>query len=83
MHICLPVTGIPVNALLMLMLGGPAGFVSGMSGVGGGYLMTPVLMFAGVPGAAAATTGSLLGVEIVSLLRQAGQLRCGSACPAG
>ncbi len=62
--------------------GGPAGFVSGMSGVGGGFLMTPVLMFAGVPDAAAAA-GSLLGVEIVSLLRQAGQLRCGSACPAG
>jgi uncharacterized membrane protein YfcA len=93
----------------MLALGGVVGFLSGMFGVGGGFLMTPMLMFAGVPSAVAVATGanpliassitgtiaqyrrrnvdiklglyllgggaagSLLGVQIVSLLRQAGQ----------
>lgn len=75
MHIYLPVAGIPVNALLML--GGAAGF---LFGVGGGFLMTPVLMFAGVP-SVAVVAGSRLGVEIVSLLRQAGQPDAAAPAP--
>ncbi len=109
MHVYLPIAELPVNALLMLALGGAIGFLSGMFGVGGGFLMTPMLIFAGVPGAVAVATGanpliassitgtiaqykrknvdiklgllmlaggaagSLLGVYIVKLLRQAGQ----------
>ncbi len=109
MHVYLPIADIPINALLMLALGGVVGFLSGMFGVGGGFLMTPLLIFAGVPSAVAVATGanpliassitgtiaqyrrknvdvklglyllaggaagSLLGVHIVKLLRQAGQ----------
>jgi hypothetical protein len=109
MHVYLPIAELPVNALLMLALGGAVGFLSGMFGVGGGFLMTPMLIFAGVPSAVAVATGAnpliassitgtiaqwrrknvdfklglillaggaagaLFGVQIVKLLRQAGQ----------
>ncbi len=109
MHIYLPIADMPINALLMLALGGIVGFLSGMFGVGGGFLMTPMLIFAGIPSGVAVATGAnpliassitgtiaqyrrknvdiklglyllaggaagaLLGVHIVSLLRQAGQ----------
>jgi uncharacterized protein len=53
MQIYLPVADLPINVLLLVGLGGGVGFLSGMFGVGGGFLMTPLLMFIGVPPAVA------------------------------
>ena len=58
MLVYLPIAELPVNALLMIALGGAVGFLSGMFGVGGGFLMTPMLIFAGVPSAVAVATGA-------------------------
>lgn len=49
MHIYLPIAEVSVNALLLVALGGLVGFISGMFGIGGGFLMTPVLVFLGIP----------------------------------
>ncbi len=49
MQIYLPVAEISVNWLLLLGLGGGVGLLSGLFGVGGGFLMTPLLIFIGVP----------------------------------
>jgi len=56
MQIYLPIAEISVDALLLLGLGGMVGFLSGMFGVGGGFLMTPLLIFIGVPPAVAVGT---------------------------
>ena len=45
-----------VNAFLLLGLGGMVGVLSGMFGVGGGFLMTPLLFFIGIPPAVAVAT---------------------------
>ncbi len=49
MQVYLPIAEMSVNALLVLGMGGLIGFLSGMFGVGGGFLMTPLLIFIGVP----------------------------------
>ncbi|MBL28009.1 MAG: permease [Rhodospirillaceae bacterium] len=49
MQIYLPVAEMSVNVFLLLGLGGLIGLLSGMFGVGGGFLLTPLLMFVGVP----------------------------------
>ena len=49
MQIYLPIAEISLDALVLLGLGGMVGFLSGMFGVGGGFLMTPLLIFIGVP----------------------------------
>ncbi len=49
MQIYLPIAEISLDALLLLGLGGLIGFLSGLFGVGGGFLMTPALIFIGVP----------------------------------
>lgn len=49
MHLYLPIAEVSVNALLLVVLGGLVGFISGMFGIGGGFLMTPVLVFMGIP----------------------------------
>ena len=49
MQIYLPVAEMSVNVFLLLGLGGIIGLLSGMFGVGGGFLLTPLLMFIGVP----------------------------------
>ena len=56
MQIYLPIAEISLDALLLLGLGGMVGFLSGMFGVGGGFLMTPLLIFIGVPPAGAVGT---------------------------
>lgn len=56
MQIYLPIAEMSVNILLLLGLGGAVGFLSGMFGVGGGFLMTPLLIFAGIPPAVAVGT---------------------------
>ena len=49
MQIYLPIAEVSVNAFLLLGLGGMVGVLSGMFGVGGGFLMTPLLFFIGIP----------------------------------
>ena len=56
MQIYLPIAEMSLNAILLLGLGGMAGFLSGMFGVGGGFLMTPLPIFIGVPPAVAVGT---------------------------
>ena len=56
MQIYLPIAEISVNAYLLLGLGGMVGILSGMFGVGGGFLMTPLLFFIGIPPAVAVAT---------------------------
>ena len=56
MQIYLPIAEISVDAGVILGLGGMVGFLSGVFGVGGGFLMTPILIFIGVPPAVAVGT---------------------------
>ncbi|HUD52234.1 sulfite exporter TauE/SafE family protein [Parvibaculum sp.] len=49
MQIYLPIAELPVNVLVILAMGAAVGFLSGMFGVGGGFLMTPLLIFLGIP----------------------------------
>ncbi|OZB16610.1 MAG: permease [Rhodobacterales bacterium 34-62-10] len=58
MQIYLPIAEVSVNAYLLLGLGGIVGVLSGMFGVGGGFLMTPLLFFIGIPPAVAVATGT-------------------------
>jgi uncharacterized membrane protein YfcA len=52
-QIYLPIADIPVNVFLLLAMGLAVGFISGMFGIGGGFLMTPLLIFIGVQPAVA------------------------------
>jgi uncharacterized membrane protein YfcA len=56
MHIYLPIAEVSVNAFVLLGLGGLVGVLSGMFGVGGGFLMTPLLFFIGIPPPVAVAT---------------------------
>jgi len=58
MHIYLPIAEISVNIFLILGMGAGVGLLSGIFGVGGGFLITPLLMFVGVPPAVAVATGA-------------------------
>jgi uncharacterized membrane protein YfcA len=109
MNFYLPIAEMSVNIFIFLGMGAAVGFLSGMFGVGGGFLMTPLLIFSGVPSAVAVGTeaaqivassvsgaiaqyrrnnvdvkmgvvlliggiiGSVIGVEVVKILRQIGQ----------
>ena len=56
MQIYLPIAELSVNIFLFLGMGACVGFLSGLFGVGGGFLMTPLLLFAGIPAAVAVAT---------------------------
>ncbi len=56
--IYLPIAGNSVSILLLLGLGGLVGFLSGLFGVGGGFLMTPLLIMVGIPPLVAAASDS-------------------------
>ena len=56
MQIYLPIAELSVNVFLFLGMGAGVGFLSGLFGVGGGFLMTPLLIFAGIPPAVAVAT---------------------------
>src|SRR4051812_12969170 len=59
MEIYLPIADLPVNVMTILAMGLTVGFISGMFGIGGGFLMTPLLIFVGIaPGVAVATVAS-------------------------
>ncbi|MEZ5906423.1 MAG: sulfite exporter TauE/SafE family protein, partial [Geminicoccaceae bacterium] len=58
MDIYLPVAEMSVNLFLLLGLGGMVGFLSGVFGVGGGFIMTPLLIFIGIPPAVAVGSGA-------------------------
>jgi uncharacterized protein len=109
MNVYLPIAEMSVNIFVFLGMGAAVGFLSGMFGVGGGFLMTPLLIFTGVPPAVAVSTsaaqivassvsgalaqykrnnvdlkmgfvllsggivGSIIGVQMVKVLRQMGQ----------
>jgi hypothetical protein len=54
----LPIADVPVNVFLILAMGAAVGFVSGMFGIGGGFLMTPLLIFIGISPAVAVSSVS-------------------------
>jgi uncharacterized membrane protein YfcA len=56
MNIYLPIAEMSANLFLFIGMGASVGFLSGMFGVGGGFLMTPLLIFVGVPSAVAVGT---------------------------
>ena len=66
MDIYLPIAGLSVNALLIIALGGLVGVLSGMFGVGGGFLTTPLLIFYGIPPtvAVASATTQITGASV-------------------
>lgn len=53
MQLYLPIAEMPVDPFLLIVMGAMVGFISGMFGVGGGFLMTPLLIFYGIPPAIA------------------------------
>ena len=109
MNFYLPIAEMSANIFVFLGMGAAVGFLSGMFGVGGGFLMTPLLIFSGIPAAVAVGTeaaqivassvsgavaqyrrknvdikmgmvllsggivGSIIGVQVVKILRQIGQ----------
>ena len=58
MQIYLPIAEVSVNAFLLLGIGGLVGILSGLFGVGGGFLITPLLFFIGIPPAVAVATST-------------------------
>jgi uncharacterized membrane protein YfcA len=58
MHLFLPIAKASVSIPLMVGVGGVVGLLSGLFGVGGGFLLTPLLMFLGIPPIVAAASGS-------------------------
>ena len=58
MEIYLPIADVPVNIFLILGMGIAVGFISGMFGIGGGFLMTPLLIFVGIAPAVAVASVS-------------------------
>ncbi len=70
MDIYLPIAGMSVNALVIIALGGVVGLLTGMVGVGGGFLTTPILIFYGIPPAVAvaSATTQITGTSISGVL---------------
>ena len=72
MHIYLPIAGLSVNMLVIVLLGGGVGILSGMFGVGGGFLTTPLLIFYGIPPtvAVASSATQITGASVSGVLAQ-------------
>ena len=89
MDIYLPIAGLSVNALFIVALGGLVGVLSGMFGVGGGFLTTPLLIFYGIPPtvAVASATTQITGASVSGALahmRRGGvDLRMGAVMTVG
>ncbi len=58
MDLYLPIAELSVNMAVLLAMGAAVGFLSGMFGVGGGFLITPLLIFYSIPPAVAVATGA-------------------------
>src|SRR3546814_3113165 len=71
MDIYRPVAGMSVNILVIIGLGGVVGLLTGMIGVGGGFLTTPILIFYGIPPsvAVASATTQITGTSVSGMLR--------------
>ena len=89
MDLYLPIANLPVNMLVIIALGGVVGLLSGMFGVGGGFLTTLLLIFYGIPptvaAASAATqvTGASVSGVFAHLSRGTVDLRMGAVLVAG
>ena len=67
MHIYLPIAETSINMFVLIGLGGLVGFLAGLLGIGGGFLMTPLLIFIGIPpGVAVASEANQLVASAVS-----------------
>ena len=67
MQIYLPIADLPVDIFLVLGMGLAVGFISGMFGIGGGFLMTPLLIFIGIsPAVAVASVASHIAASSCS-----------------
>src|SRR5216684_7370168 len=66
-QIYLPIAELPVNVFVILAMGLAVGFISGMFGIGGGFLMTPLLIFLGIsPAVAVASVASHIAASSMS-----------------
>ncbi|WP_417723524.1 sulfite exporter TauE/SafE family protein [Salipiger sp.] len=89
MQIYLPIAEVSVNVFLLFGVGGIVGILSGMFGVGGGFLITPLLFFMGIPPAVAVATGanqivaSSVSAVLAHLKRKTVDLRMGGVLLAG
>jgi hypothetical protein len=85
----LPIANLSVNALLVVLLGGGVGLLSGMFGIGGGFLTTPLLIVYGIPPtvAAASSASQVTGASVSGVsahLRRGGvDLKMGGVLVAG
>jgi uncharacterized membrane protein YfcA len=72
MQVYLPIAEMSVDALLLLGIGFGVGWLSGMFGVGGGFLLTPLLILIGIPSAVAVASGAnqTLGASVSGLIAQ-------------
>lgn len=70
MDIYLPIAAVSLNGFVLLILGTAVGFLSGVFGIGGGFLLTPLLILAGVPQAVAVATSAnqLVGASVSGAL---------------
>ena len=66
MDVYLPIANLSVNALVIVLLGGVVGLLSGMFGIGGGFLTTPLLIIYGIPPtvAAASSASQVTGASV-------------------
>ena len=89
MQIYLPIAELSVDVFLLLGLGGMVGFLSGLFGVGGGFLMTPLLIFIGVPPPVAVATeanqivASSVSGMLAHMMRQSVDFKMGGVLLAG
>ena len=89
MDIYLPVAGLSVNVLVIVGLGAVVGLLTGMVGVGGGFLTTPILIFYGIPPAVAvaSATTQITGTSVSGVLahrrRKGVDYRMGAVLVAG
>jgi uncharacterized membrane protein YfcA len=89
MHLYLPIAEVSIDVFVLVGLGAAIGFLSGLFGVGGGFLVTPLLIFLGVPPAIAAATGANTVIApsvsgVINGLRRGGvDLRMGLVLLAG
>ena len=89
MDLYLPVAGVSVNALVIVALGALVGVLSGMFGVGGGFLTTPLLIFYGIPptvavaSAATQITGASVSGVLAHLRRGSVDVAMGGVLVAG